>query len=361
MNKITYIIAFYLSFHGFNVAQDKPDEKPIVDIFYIAKITVLVHDEDKNPIDDVNLHIRFLHLNGAYKDGSNDFYLTTDADGQATAESESTGAIFITAEKTGYYPSELQYQPTDWSKKLENKSKILPWNPTVPIILKKIGKGAPMFARGAPRRSVDLPSQDEAHAYDLIEDDWLEPHGKGKVADLMLRAHMDVIDEENYDSEMSITFPNKGDGWVALHELIGIESQMKYPREAPVDGYHADTITLKHRWRNPYIEELPEGGHPYGYILRLRTKLDKDGKILSAIYAKIIDNDLHPPVDTRRLTNPIHFGSGPKLMKEKGRESGCFFTMYYYLNPKPNDRTLEFDRKTNLAREAERPPTEYAP
>jgi hypothetical protein len=361
MNKLHYALAIYLSCHGIAYTQENPDQKPLVDIFNIAKITALLQDDNLNPIKNVNLHIRFSHSNGAYNDGSNDFYLTTDADGQATAESESTGAIFIIAEKTGYYPSELQYQPTDWSKKPENKSKLLPWNPTVPITLKKIGKGAPMYARGAPRRSVYLPSQDLAHGYDLIEDDWLAPHGNGKVADLMIQAHMDVIDEKNYDSEMSITFPNKGNGWIPLHELVGIESQMKYPREAPEDGYLADPITLKHRWRNPYIEELPEGGHPYGYILRLRTKLDKDGKILSAIYAKIIDNDLHPPVDTRRLTNPIHFGSGPKLMKEKGRESGCYFKIFYYLNPKPNDRNLEFDRINNLAPEAERPPTEYAP
>jgi hypothetical protein len=35
--------------------------------------------------------------------------------------------------------------------------------------------------------------------------------------------------------------------------------------------------------------------------------------------------------------------------------------MHYYLNPKPNDRTLEFDRKTNLATESERSASDLDP
>lgn len=342
-------------------AQEMPDRKPLVDLFMFAKITVLVHDESGNPVADSKLHIAFSHNNGSYADGQNDFFVQTDANGKYVAESECTGAIFIEATKNGYYSSSREYQPTDWSKKHERGEKLQPWNPTVPIVLKKIGKAVPMYARGAPRKSVYLPSRDEAHGYDLIEDDWVAPHGKGKVADLQMLAHMDVIDEENYDAKMSITFPNQGDGWIALPELKGIESDMKYPREAPVEGYQADPIILKYRWRKPHDNQLPEGGNPYGYILRLRTKIDDKGKVVSAIYAKIIDGNLHPPIDPRRLENPISFGAGPKLMKQKGRESGCFFAMDYYLNPVPNDRRLEFDRKNNLALEVDRAPGNLAP
>jgi hypothetical protein len=226
---------------------------------------------------------------------------------------------------------------------------------------KKIGKGAPMYARAAPRKTTYLPSQDEVHGYDMIEDDWVAPKGKGQVADLCMRAHMDVIDDENFDSNMVITFPNRGDGWIALNELQGIESEMKYPREAPVAGYRDGPINLKFRWRKPHDKQLPEGGNPYGYILRLRTKLNENGEVLSAIYAKIIDSNLYPPIDPRRLENPIYFRSGPELMRQKGRESGCYFKMHYYLNPKPNDRTLEFDRKTNLATESERSASDLDP
>jgi hypothetical protein len=342
-------------------AQEKPDGKPIVDIYMFAKITVFVHDELGHSVPDAKLHIKFSHANGAYNDGYNDFHVKSNAAGEFTAESECMGAIFIEASKEGYYPSQKSYQPADWSQKHENGEKLQPWNPTIPITLKKIGKGAPMYARAAPRKTVDLPSQDEVHGYDMIEDDWVVPHGKGQVADLWLRAHMDVIDDENFDSNMVITFPNRGDGWIALNELQGIESEMKYPREAPVAGYRDDPIKLKFRWRKPHDKQLPEGGNPYGYILRLRTKLNENGEVLSAVYAKIIDSNLYPPIDPRRLENPIYFGSSPKLIKENKLASGCFFQMHYYLNPKPNDRTLEFDRKTNHATESERPASDLDP
>jgi hypothetical protein len=194
-----------------------------------------------------------------------------------------------------------------------------------------------------------------------MEGDWVEPYGKGKVDDLRIRAQMDVMDDDNYDSSMVITFPNKGDGWIALHELHGIESEMKYPRDAPLGGYSSEPIQLTYRWRKPFDNPPLIGGNPYGYILRLRTQYEKDGSIHSAIYAKIIDDKLQLPVDTRRLENPIYFGSGPKLMKEKGHESGCYFKMDYYLNPKPNDRTLEYDRKTNLAPDSQRHPSVFLP
>jgi hypothetical protein len=343
-------------------AQEIPDLKPITGEYVELKATVKVIGEDGLSITGANVHVRVLNLE-RYRDGSNDFIGITNEKGEFTVQANTSDSFIpISVKMTGYYPSEIKYQyPYELNKEIKLKEKLQPWNPTIPITLKKIGKGAPMYARAAPRKTVDLPSQDEVHGYDMIEDDWVAPKGKGQVADLCMRAHMDVIDDENFDSNMVITFPNRGDGWIALNELQGIESEMKYPREAPVAGYRDGPINLKFRWRKPHDKQLPEGGNPYGYILRLRTKLNENGEVLSAIYAKIIDSNLYPPIDPRRLENPIYFGSSPKLIKENKLTSGCFFQMHYYLNPKPNDRTLEFDRKTNLATESERSASDLDP
>jgi hypothetical protein len=59
-----------------------------------------------------------------------------------------------------------------------------------------------------------------------------------------------------------------------------------------------------------------------GYYLRTRVQLDADGDIISANYAKIYDN--------------IRFDA-------RGTVS-----FWYYYNPTPNDRNLEFDPKRNL-------------
>jgi hypothetical protein len=60
-----------------------------------------------------------------------------------------------------------------------------------------------------------------------------------------------------------------------------------------------------------------------GYFLRTRVRLDRDGNIASANYAKIM---------------------GDFLVATKGGQVA--FT--YDFNPLPNDRNLEFDPKKNL-------------
>lgn len=345
----------------FILAQEPPDKKPLVDMFVLAKITVLVHDEAGNPVPSVNLHVRFTHTNGAYDDGYNDFYLKTDVTGKSVAESECTGAIFIEATKDGYYPSSLQYQPADWSKKHERGDQVQPWNPTVPIILKKIGKGVPMYVRSGNREARYFPKQDIEYGFDLIVDDWVAPEGKGVTGDVMLKSELVEKDANQYNVKVTFRFPNKGDGWIPITNLEGVESELKYPREAPINGYREDNLVLATEIRRIVSEELPPGGHPYGYIFRTRTKLNEKGAVVSALHSKIIDSNLSPPIDTRRLRNPILFGGSPGNPKDKREKEGCFFALDYYLNPAPNDRTLEFDRKTNLASDAERNPSDYSP
>ena len=62
------------------------------------------------------------------------------------------------------------------------------------------------------------------------------------------------------------------------------------------------------------------------YFVRVRTVLDQQGKIVSALYGKI-DGDIR--------FSPI-------------RSKTCSLMFTYYLNPTPNDRNMEFDPKRNL-------------
>lgn len=354
-------IMILLSLTALLSAQEKPDRMPVVDIYMFAKITVLVHDENNQPVDGAKLHIRFSHANGAYNDGYNDFYVQSNRDGKFEAESECMGSIVVEVSKDGYYASELSYQPADWSKKYENGAKLQPWNPTVPIILKKIGKPVPMYVRTGNREARYFPHQDIEYGFDLIADDWVAPDGKGTVSDIMLKSELFVKDKNNHDVKLTIRFPNKGDGWIPISKLEGVESQLKYPREAPVAGYLEEPIVFDAEIHKLSSGDLLKGGHPYGYFIRTRTKLDQNGAVVSALHSKIIDSNLNPPIDQRRLKNPILFGGSPGDPNDTRIRKGCFFAIDYYLNPKPNDRTLEFDRKTNLAPEVDREAAAFAP
>lgn len=343
-------------------AQEVPDEKPLTGQYMLTEITVKAIDEEGKPMGQTDVDIAFPNVE-EYKDGSNDFKGRTDGSGEFKAGSKVTANwIELIANKEGHYQSKLRYwHPYELNRTIKSGDKLQPWNPVVPIILKKIGKSVPMIVRTGNRRGIFLPKLGEECGFDLIEDDWVAPHGKGKTADMLIRAEMDAADAKNFDAQMAIRFPNEGDGWVALHELEGIESELQYPRMAPAEGYQNDPIRLSYRERSPFVETPPVGGYPYAYIFRLRTMRNSAGAVTSAIYAKIIQADKGNLHDQRKIYHPIQFGASPGDPEIKAKKRGCGFTINYYLNPKPNDRTLEFDRKTNLAPEVESAPSNLPP
>ena len=67
------------------------------------------------------------------------------------------------------------------------------------------------------------------------------------------------------------------------------------------------------------------------YCFRIRTERDENGKVKSSLYGKIYGD-------------PSFFLEGSDRWKQKI----CGISYLYYLNPAPNDRNLEWDRKTNL-------------
>ncbi len=92
---------------------------------------------------------------------------------------------------------------------------------------------------------------------------------------------------------------------------------MKLPHEAPVDGYQPTW----HYTANTYSPTTLRDN--VGFFLRTRVKLDENGNIISANYAKVIGDFRFSPAN------------------------GAMQFLYYF-NPVPNDRNLEFDPKRNL-------------
>lgn len=361
MKRFKNFIASLLFFSAFSTAQEKPDQI-ISEDFVQIKLTAKVVSEDGLPIEDANIHVRIIFPE-QYKDGANDFRGKTNAKGEFTAESGTTSyTVPIKVTKEGYYESYMKYL---YSYEMNTNTKVgdqvMPWNPTVPIILKKIGKPVPMYVRTGNRDARYFPSQGVEYGFDLIADDWVAPDGKGTISDIMMKSELFVKDANSHDVKLTVRFPNRGDGWIPITKLEGAESQLKYPREAPMEGYREEPLILAAQIHRLNSGELPKGGHPYGYIFRTRTILDENGSVVSAFHSKIIDSNLNPPIDERRFKNPILFGGSPGDAEDERIRKGCFFAMDYYLNPNPDDRTLEFDRKTNLAREAEREAAAFAP
>jgi hypothetical protein len=282
-----------------------------------AKVTVRVRDQDGNPVPSASLRITGDSA-GLKQNPETDKAGASDRDGLFDTELKSRGEIWITAEKAGYYRSEgLAYNYRSIPNELDrafSRKRWEPWNPTVDVILKRVINPIPMYARIMRK---GLPPNVERVGFDLVEGDFTPPNGRGKVADLIFTPVVEDRGRNDYDLKINVTFSSAKDGitqFAVLPPLRG--SVLRSPHQAPDSGYLAEWMVWRSRRPNtPEWSNYDPVNH--AYFIRVRTVVDEKGNIVSANYGKIY---------------------------------GDFMNITYYLNPKPNDRNVEFDPTRNLLR-----------
>jgi hypothetical protein len=277
------------------------------------KATVKVIDEENQPVTNANVKVWY-HISPPRGQSIAMTNKTgvTDPSGVFTASEHSTSVeLAFEAQKSGYYSAGRsyylgftdQYDPARWS-------------PSITMVLKRIGRPIPMYAK---RVETKVAKENESVAFDLMVGDWLAPFGSGKNADLFFAVRRVILGDRQYDAEVKLTFPNKGDGIVVAAYQPDTGSELKTPRLAAEDGYQPERV-----WHYSN-SAAPES--VYGYLFRVRTVMDEKGDVRSALYGKI--------------RGDIRFYAGTKAP-----HAGLGFD--YYLNPTANDRNLEFDPKQNL-------------
>lgn len=230
----------------------------------------------------------------------------SDINGFVTLEGKTVEAsIGYGAEKDGYYKvmgARYMFTSTGYLR-------LLPWNPTIEVVLKRIKKAVPMYAR---RLSGGLSLLNEPFGYDLKAGDWVSPHGKGEIADIIFVSKLTENGDRVYDWTMKLTFSNPGDG-IQRFKPDPSFMRLRSPYEAPEEGYVSEW-NLQRTRRGPQVMEETNYDEAGGYFFRVRTVLDKEGKVVKALYGKIY---------------------------------GDFFNMVHYLNP-DGTRNMEYDPKRNL-------------
>ena len=266
---------------------------------------ILVSDDDENPISGVLIE-------GL---GRRSISGTTDARGMFRWPSDSVQEV--TLSKPGFYDT----------KGFPDRSALITAKPAgaktnvLNVILKEIRNPIPMYAK----RLWDefIPAYGVPLGYDLVKGDWLPPYGHGETADFIFHMNCTFGDMRRdnvhlHEAVLMLTFRNRGDGIMEITQWPG--SKLRLPRYAPEDGYSSNLVQKSFMREQGY-----SGSQNKDYFFRVRTKKNKDGKIVSALYGKI-QNSLDAEV----------------------RISGTRLQMTYYLNSTPNDRNMEFDTKRNL-------------
>ena len=202
----------------------------------------------------------------------------------------------------------------------------LPWNQRIEIALKPLGNPIPMYAR---RVNLSIPAGGKMVGFDFTKGDWVHPHGKGEVSQILFTWIKSDLGKEMtrygeiqlFDFKLTVHFPNDGDGILSVFANPSAGSVLRLPGEAPIHGYDSHVV------KRMYQRKGTEPPHSdirldQNYFFRVQTQKNNTGEITSALYGKI---------------------HGDFVGFDHGR-----LTFTYYLNPEANSRNMEFDPKKNL-------------
>jgi len=288
------------------------------------RATVRVVDEWARPVSNANVAVwYYVQPSAGETEAHASIQGVTDANGTFTASNPTNGSIDLgfQASKSGYYSTTRGHEFAKFKNSDPGKR-----NPQETLLLKTVGKPIPMYAKSitaepsAFKKTGPPPiAFTNSIGYDLKAGDWVSPYGKGANTDIIFTEEFNKKAISDYDYRLLISFPSIGDGIQEFKEPQAEKgSALRSPHEVPEDGY------LPQLTRESSTHPGQPGKSDYDvnriYFFRVRTVLDANGIVKSALYGKIYGD--------------------PVMMNFR-----------YYLNPTPNDRNIEFDPNHNLLRD----------
>jgi len=284
------------------------------------QVTLRVTDESGSPVTNATaIAGYYIQPPPGQTEAGSRVTALTDTNGIAVLTAHSGPSIGYSAEREGYYSA----SGTEYNFDFRNKTngQWHPWNPTLTVALKKIVNPIPMYARWIRSEPSVFKKTGQppivfkkSIGYDLMAGDWVAPYGQGANTDIIFTEDFNKQARSDYDYKLTVSFPKAGDG---IQEFTVPDSEknsgLRSPHEAPADGYQPQLVEE--------TSEQPGQASKFGsdpnrnYFFRVRTVLDENGNVKSALYGKI---------------------------------DGDFMQFSYYLNPTPNSRNVEFDPKQNL-------------
>ena len=249
----------------------------------------------------------------------------TDKDGCFAVEGRSNGELGYYCIKKGFYDTWEVKQLSKFSNVYVSNGRWEPYGLTNTVVLKRKVDPVAMYAADRGRNYTLIPQAGEPLGFDLTVGDWVSPHGRGKARDF------------------DVTYIRDGEGraFTSQELILSVRDPFAGFKKVSCDTYSAFKSPYRANTNAVYEKEIrfsfKRPGGTGGYIdgqmkadecivLRTRTRLDEDGRLIGAHYGKIY--------------GPLRFGvslEAPGEMK-----------ILHYFNPNENDPNLEADTTKNL-------------
>lgn len=279
----------------------------------LAKVKFRVVDQDGGAVSGAKI------WGGFSANFSKDSILVdglTDTNGEYIAQGKCNELLRVDVTKAGYYHTEEKVN--FWQSKAAPiivDGKWQPYGEKRTVVLKRIQQPHDMLGSDRPpQRKIKI--YDEWLGFDLEKGDFLPPVGNGCESDMLVRFHLSGDMPYDWSIRMDVSFTNfpfagayrlKKDDW----------SDMKCVYQADTNEVYLSEMSFRYARekgnRHPVVEKLEKDEY---LVFRTRTKIDREGRLLSARYGK--------------LYGPWHFedAGGSQIQK-------------VFLNKNDNDANLE--------------------
>ena len=269
-------------------------------------------------------------------DGCNDYTPikgATDTNGEFVVQGKCTNRIRCGITKEGYYASEFVLPNYAYRHSFKD-GKWIPYGSQHTVVIKKIINPQPMSFQDE-RTSFKVPVYEEWVGFDCEKFDFVSPHGQGVENDMLLRFTLNNPTRDDYHMTMEVSFTNNPYAGAYEMERSGMSEFESV--------YHADTNAVYRQSFMYRFDQSPGKVPEYTaqlksdkyLIFRTRTKVDSEGRLVSAMYGKIYGD-----------WNFV--GPGGMSMAQ------------FVFNPRPNDTNLEDEHTAEYSRKCQRPREELS-
>lgn len=251
-----------------------------------AKECFRVVDQDGNPVGGA-------HFRGAFVlDGWNDYQRVegvSNTNGEFVAEGKSKDRFHYRITKDGYYKTsgDILYLSTKASPAVVD-GKWQPYGQQRDVVLKRQVKPARNVVPNVSLRlSISIPECDKWMGFDLEKFDWVNPNGKGKHEDVLIKFGQRITDKwYDFTYRMDVCFTNnlfagaiikKKDAWSELETEHCANTNANY-----VSEFH---FIQESRGDGKKIYNLLDADSYM--IFRTRTSIDEQGRLKEAHYGAI--------------------------------------------------------------------------
>ncbi|MDO5317732.1 MAG: hypothetical protein Q4G65_03815 [bacterium] len=253
---------------------------------YGAEFDVLfkVVDDEGAPVANAKCS-GWMYMETAPKQGSH-YSLYTDTNGFVRVAGKCGEWFSVVLCKEGYYDTMLDVKyPNRNASPMLVDGKWQPYGETRTVVLKRIRKPRKMLGPDRPpQRKIRI--YDKWLEFDLERGDFLPPIGNGHDADMLIRFRLHGRMPDDWSIAMDVSFTNhphagayrlKKDTW----------SDMKSSYCADANAMYQANFTFKYCHEKGVYPHADKLGKDEYMVFRTRTRVDRDGNLLSARYGKL--------------------------------------------------------------------------